>query len=243
MPGPAATISHMHTCPMTSGSTPHVGGPIIGPGEPTVLIGGKPASVMGDQCTCTGPPDVIVEGVSTVLIGGKPATTLGSKTAHGGVVTIGEPTVIIGTSNATPTAIMAVNKIPFPKITLKDRVLASVTGNSLAEAQALQDQLKEVAESTEGVPRVYNIRWMKEDTIIRESRVLKQVIIKASVQNIADGESVSFNIRKPIETINDSGESVVNKEDVITLTGTVLDKEVEVTWEVEEPNEGNTTEN
>ena len=87
----------MHTCPMVNpGPVPHVGGPIIGPGAPTVLIGGMPAAVVGDMCVCTGPPDTIVKGSSTVLIGGKPAAILGSQTAHGGMVVAGAPTVMLG---------------------------------------------------------------------------------------------------------------------------------------------------
>ncbi len=140
MPGPAATISHMHTCPMYSGTSPHTGGPIIGPGVPTVLIGGKPAAVMGDQCTCSGPPDVIVEGVSTVLIGGRPAATMGSKTGHGGEVSIGNTTVLIGTRCSAPTAIMPLSQIPFPKITLINRIL----GNT-SQAQENQEKIKEEA--------------------------------------------------------------------------------------------------
>jgi uncharacterized Zn-binding protein involved in type VI secretion len=38
---PAARITDMHTCPMVTGTVPHVGGPIIPAGEPTVLIGGN----------------------------------------------------------------------------------------------------------------------------------------------------------------------------------------------------------
>lgn len=93
---PAARITDMHTCPMTTGPVPHVGGPIIGPGVPTVLIGGLPAAVMGDQATCVGPPDVLVRGSATVLIGGRPAVRMGDQTAHGGVVVLGFPTVMIG---------------------------------------------------------------------------------------------------------------------------------------------------
>ena len=37
---PAARVGDMHTCPMVTGVVPHVGGPITGPGSPTVLIGG-----------------------------------------------------------------------------------------------------------------------------------------------------------------------------------------------------------
>jgi len=97
---PAARLTDMHTCPMQTPAVPspipHVGGPITGPGVPTVLIGGMPASVMGDMATCVGPPDTIAKGSATVMIGGKPAARLGDSTAHGGVIAIGLPTVMIG---------------------------------------------------------------------------------------------------------------------------------------------------
>lgn len=93
---PAARLTDLHTCPMVTGVVPHVGGPITGPGAPTVLIGGMPAAVVGDLCTCVGPPDTIAKGSMTVLIGGKPAARMGDLTAHGGVITLGCPTVIIG---------------------------------------------------------------------------------------------------------------------------------------------------
>ena len=75
---------------------PHVGGPIVGPGVPTVLIAKMPAAVMGDMCTCVGPPDSIVKGSSTVMIGGKPAARMGDTTAHGGSIVLGAPNVMIG---------------------------------------------------------------------------------------------------------------------------------------------------
>jgi uncharacterized Zn-binding protein involved in type VI secretion len=93
---PAARLADMHTCPMVTGIVPHVGGPIIGPGVPTVLIGNMPAAVVGDMLVCVGPPDSIVKGSVTVLIGGKPAARLGDLTAHGGVIVVGFPTVEIG---------------------------------------------------------------------------------------------------------------------------------------------------
>lgn len=94
---PTARIGDMHTCPVVNpGPVPHVGGPIIGPGAPTVLIGGMPAAVVGDSCICAGPPDTIAAGSATVLIGGMPAARLGDSTAHGGTIIIGEPTVLIG---------------------------------------------------------------------------------------------------------------------------------------------------
>jgi uncharacterized Zn-binding protein involved in type VI secretion len=75
---------------------PHVGGPVIGPGVPTVLIGKMVAAVVGDTCTCVGPPDVIIKGSATVMIGKRPAARVGDTTAHGGSITIGCPNVIIG---------------------------------------------------------------------------------------------------------------------------------------------------
>lgn len=81
---------------MVTGKIPHVGGPIIPAGEPTVLIGGKPAARVGDKAMCTGPVDTIVAGSSSVMIGGKPAARMGDSTAHGGVITAGEATVLIG---------------------------------------------------------------------------------------------------------------------------------------------------
>ena len=91
----AARVVDFHSCPMTP-VVPHVGGPIIGPAVPTVLIGGSPAAVVGDLCACVGPPDSIVKGSTTVLIGGKPAARMGDQTAHGGVIVQGAPTVQIG---------------------------------------------------------------------------------------------------------------------------------------------------
>lgn len=75
---------------------PHVGGPIVGPGVPTVLIANMPAAVVGDNCVCVGPPDAIVKGSATVMIGGKPAARMGDTTAHGGSIVVGAPTVMIG---------------------------------------------------------------------------------------------------------------------------------------------------
>ncbi len=96
---PAARLTDMHTCPMQTPCLPpipHVGGPIIGPGSPLVLIGNMPAAVMGDLLTCVGPPDTIVKGSMTVLIGGKPAARMGDLTGHGGTIILGCPTVMIG---------------------------------------------------------------------------------------------------------------------------------------------------
>lgn len=93
---PAARLNDLHVCPMVTGTVPHVGGPVLGPGVATVLIGGLPAAVVGDSASCAGPPDSIVAGSATVMIGGKPAARMGDSTAHGGSIVLGDFTVIIG---------------------------------------------------------------------------------------------------------------------------------------------------
>lgn len=86
----------MHTCPLVSGTVPHVGGPVLPPGCPTVMIAGMPAARVGDMLTCVGPPDTIAAGSATVKIGGMAAARMGDSTAHGGSITVGAPTVNIG---------------------------------------------------------------------------------------------------------------------------------------------------
>lgn len=93
---PAARVSDMHTCPMVTFVIPHVGGPVVPPGVPTVLIGGMPAATVGSMAACVGPPDTIMSGSTTVLVGGLPAARQGDRTAHGGLLVLGEPTVLIG---------------------------------------------------------------------------------------------------------------------------------------------------
>jgi uncharacterized Zn-binding protein involved in type VI secretion len=93
---PAVCIGDTHVCPAVTGIVPHVGGPVL-VGQPTVLIGGRPAARVGDLCTCVGPPATISSGCPTVLIGGKPAARIGDLTSHGGtIVGPGMPTVLIG---------------------------------------------------------------------------------------------------------------------------------------------------
>lgn len=74
---------------------PHVGGPVT-KGAATVIIGMMPAARMGDLATCVGPPDTIAKGSPTVLIEYMMAARVGDLTMHGGVITVGCPTVMIG---------------------------------------------------------------------------------------------------------------------------------------------------
>ena len=93
---PAARLTDMHTCPMTTGPVPHVGGPILAPGCPTVLIEMLPAARATDTALCVGPPDTVLPGSPTVLIGGLPAARIGDPTSHGGLIVLGSFTTLIG---------------------------------------------------------------------------------------------------------------------------------------------------
>lgn len=96
---PAARITDMHTCPMVTVLVPHVGGPIV-TGSFNVITGGMPQARVTDMCVCVGPPDVIVKGSATVFVNNLPAARIGDLTAHGGVIVMGFPTVLIGDSSA-----------------------------------------------------------------------------------------------------------------------------------------------
>jgi len=96
---PAARVGDMHVCPMVTPGVPpvpHVGGPVLPPGFPTVLTGGQPAARVTDMCTCVGPPDAIAVGSLGVIIGNLCAARMGDPTLHGGSIAIGLPTVLIG---------------------------------------------------------------------------------------------------------------------------------------------------
>lgn len=147
---PAATVGSNHTCPMCSGSTPHVGGPII-QGSPNIFINGQSVATLGSICTCNSGPDTIVTGISSVLINGKPIATIGDKTAHGGKVVTGSPNVIISSSSQTATSVMPIDKIPFPEISISDRLQAASIGQAknLKQAEAIQKELRALAEQQE----------------------------------------------------------------------------------------------
>ena len=95
----AARITDAHVCPKVEpGPKPHVGGPVTS-GERTVIIGFQRAARVTDKCICIGPIDSISRGEPTVVIGDQDAARKGDPTVHGGRITSGCPTVIIGSSN------------------------------------------------------------------------------------------------------------------------------------------------
>jgi len=94
---PAARVTDFHVCPLVNALVPHIGGPILPPCEPQVLIGGLPAARVTDLLLCVGGGiDMVAMGSETVMIGGLPAARMFDMTAHGGVILMGNPTVMIG---------------------------------------------------------------------------------------------------------------------------------------------------
>lgn len=78
------------------------GGTIVGPGAPTVMIGGMPAAVAGDTHVCVLPPNAhqptsspFPMGSATVMIEGKPAIRTSDACICGAMAAVGCPTVII----------------------------------------------------------------------------------------------------------------------------------------------------
>lgn len=222
MPGPIATIGSMHICPMCNGSTPHIGGPISGPGAPNIMINGKTAALMGDICICVGSPDMIAQGAAAVFFNGIPVACQGDITAHGGIITEGEANVVIGSAMAQPSVTMSVTKIPFPEISLVNHIL-----DNTREAQANQEKLKQDEIENDLDPYIYNLQWIKEEKVIRGSKVIKQVMLKADVRNISDGETVIIKVKKPTAQKNEEPE-------IVALSGQVQDKTVTVLWETED---------
>src|SRR3990167_680021 len=88
---PAARLNDPTACPIPGHGT----NPITA-GSADVLFDGLPAARMGDPTGCGSALASAV--IPTVLINGKPATVVGTVGSHGNSVTAGSGTVIIGTS-------------------------------------------------------------------------------------------------------------------------------------------------
>jgi len=101
MAKPAARVTDMHSCPMSTPATPpipHVGGPILPPCSTNILIGNLPAARLSDKALCITAMDAIVQGSATVLFNNLPAARMGDMTTHGGAIISGMVTVLIGDS-------------------------------------------------------------------------------------------------------------------------------------------------
>ena len=176
----AARLFDMHVCPMVTPAIvpiPHVGGPITGPGMPTVMIGGMPVSVAFDTCICVGPPDFIPPVPGTVMVSNRPMTlTLSSTTAHGGRIVAGCFTVMVcnpaaGAANAAAAGAAAA------------ATGAAAAAGAAAEAAAVMDEI------TEANDRINELNELAEEGGLSEQQ-----------QNDLDDLSEQWN-----ETIDDVG--------------------------------------
>lgn len=213
------TIGMNHVCPMTTGMTPHVGGPIIGPGCRGVRINDVPVSVLGDTCVCVGAIDMIVEGCPGVRVNGVPIVVQGCMTAHGGTIPAGVSGVKI--TSATPAPMRH-------KPLKKNEFLTHSCGEDITEETDVgQEEL--LQEASEQEPVLYNIRWIRNEEYINSCTETEKVKVVASVIGINDGENVDFEVVHKFRP--DQSEKVYH------LSGTVSDGEVEVELEVEKSEE------
>lgn len=223
MTGPIATIGDMHTCPMVTGVVPHVGGPIIGPGCPGVTINGKPVALMGDMCTCSGPPDTIVTGCPGITVNGKPIATIGDMTAHGGVIVTGCPGVAISTATPVPPAMIPISQIPFPKISAPNRMKAVLTGKGkqLKEAEARQELIRDMSNTP--TPSIFNLQWIRKETSIQEGYSKEILVLHADTNGYAEGETVQLSVHAT------QGDEQIIKE----FSGVVKNGSIDIEWEVD----------
>jgi uncharacterized Zn-binding protein involved in type VI secretion len=139
-PAAQAGVS-LHICPISVPPTPpHVGGPILPPGIPNVLIGGVPAAVQGNLCVCVGPPDSILMGSLGVKIGGMPAARVLEPTAHGGQISVGFPLVKIGDINVVAAATIWAGQQNYGNcgVQSSEQLIHQATGVSVEEGTILQ---------------------------------------------------------------------------------------------------------
>lgn len=133
---------------MVTGVVPHVGGPILPPCMPTVLIGMLPAARVTDMATCVGPPDMIAMGSPTVLIGNLMAARIGDPTVHGGVIVLGCFTVMIGEVGMGSPVIVT----PIPPLVALAQAMAGAASSSAQSVATAAQSLAEGAQN--GTPLI-----------------------------------------------------------------------------------------
>jgi uncharacterized Zn-binding protein involved in type VI secretion len=146
---PAARLTDMHVCPMVTPGVPpipHVGGPITGPGAPTILIDFMPAANVTSMAVCVGPPDIVAMGSAGVFLNFLPAARLGDQCAHGGAIVMGSPTCEIGEVGA-----------PSPGAAGAATVMAGILNSGIIQQQLAQTSVlatQGTASSTSAPPVV-----------------------------------------------------------------------------------------
>ena len=93
---PVSLLGDNHVCPVIMpNGVPHVGGPVVSPGQAIVRVTGRPVAVVGGQSICTGlpGPDPLVKGSAFVRICNMPVVRITDQTGHGGMLVVGSPFV------------------------------------------------------------------------------------------------------------------------------------------------------
>ena len=95
----AARITDAQACPVH-------GPPPVSTGSTTVFVGYMPAGRVTDNIACV-PPDLITKGASNVVINNRHAARITDPTGHGGMISQGCLTVVIGETAQSQTLRMA----------------------------------------------------------------------------------------------------------------------------------------
>ncbi|MCK4870907.1 MAG: type VI secretion system tip protein VgrG [Gammaproteobacteria bacterium] len=92
---PVARVGDDHKCPKKTGTTPHVGGPVL-KGSPISKANGMAVARVGDNVKCNSGTDKISQGVDSIQVDGKAIAKVNSQSTHGGVVVRGSDNVMVG---------------------------------------------------------------------------------------------------------------------------------------------------
>ena len=168
---PIARNQDMHICPMVTPAVvpiPHVGGPVMGPSALTVMAGGMPVAVMGDIAICVGPPDILVSGSPTVMAMGLPVVRITDTTAHGGMVVVGLPTVLVGDSGGAGSAQAATMSA------------AKAGGSAFARSECNEKAAEAVARKAPPPPPATGPSWVEVEVVDRDGKPMPRQKVRVT---------------------------------------------------------------
>ena len=199
------TINTMHTCPMTTGNTPHVGGPIIGPGCSTATLNGIPIALQGDKCICAaGGQDVILQGCPTATINGVPIALQGSPTAHGGTIPAGVPGAVIISKNTSVLEAGAEGEPAVYNLQWKKEDLI-VQETKVEKVVTLVADTRNISDGEEVVVKVHTKEPDGGSTVVAELKGIvenNQVKVDWKVEENDDDENIKQGTNTPTDITN-----------------------------------------
>lgn len=152
---PASRIGDMHTCPMSDGPKPHVGGPIL-LGSFTVLTCSVPQSYQGMPAICVGPPDSLLVGATTVHVG--------MSMGFGGFALIlgGLMAGLVNFLSGYPKAVM----LPDGTIVTQYNEFITITGDAEFQAKVVRD-LNKISSTPSGQAMLHSMEASGKHCTIR----------------------------------------------------------------------------